>query len=62
MVTERLVDLIEQHLAGMKTELWPGVAYYLTDPISREAAARWLAETMEGFANSNDGLSYLSPA
>lgn len=41
------VDKIETCLAGMRTELWPGISFYLTDPIQREEAAKWLASLMD---------------
>lgn len=35
---------IDMRLKEMGCELWPGEAFYLTDPRSRADAVKWLAE------------------
>lgn len=39
-----MADRLEEFLDSLGCELWPGEAFYLTDPAERVKAARWFRE------------------
>lgn len=40
---------LEAYLKQLGVELWPGVAFYLTDDKSRAEAAKWLRDFNNGY-------------
>jgi hypothetical protein len=43
---------IDNFLKNLGCELWPGEAFYLTDPESRAKAASWFLETYDKIIDS----------
>lgn len=40
---------MDLYLKSLGIELWPGEAFYLTDPQSRADAAAWVEELLRGY-------------
>ena len=43
------MTFLDEYLESLGCELWPGEAFYLTDPKSRADAARWLRQFLVGY-------------
>lgn len=48
---------LNQYLESLGIELWPGEAFYLTDPKSRAQAELWLRDFIRGYEQYVDKCS-----